>query len=801
MIKGGSLVVSQETACQVLHDLIRLAAVEKDANFIDLVIDDCFDVFLVTVSSQNCQKTFLKIISFLTVHSSFDLVSCYIYKCFEKIVVMLDDRSTSSDHHLKVEICKFLSVMGQKLIEHRKTFIGLNTEFVIKRIVKLTTDRIVKVQMSARETLRIWKQMEKQYEEIDKQKTRVKFDIKDPQRLLQMNLEDSLLNSQEGSLRQGLPEINSRLNRGGEEAPKAPEMTKSQPRIRPQPQVQPRRSMVQNKPHDDSLEMKTFSSNQNSIARGQEVFKSNNLVEKTYLKQRAHNFQRKRTGTGGGFISEYDKKSKSRNKTSFNEMRKEFKQQVLRDRMQFQRGDTRGKYDNQIYERGDSPSQQHGHNEMTFGQEGQEEQYENEGYQTNPEQNDYDNSSPQNRGDSPTVEQPAQEIAWKEAQLESGDQAQVPQFPSSQQGPINAIQQQKLPQPQGDKPEGDENNTQTGKTNLQDASSTSSIDSAADEAPPQPYVSNMPASTVRASTQGSEVFPSQRGPQTEQQASTVYGEGSLADTKYYDKGQLQSSWENKGTQFYDDRTILCESTDSRSQNRSCSPESSDSLQNSGCLDSLVLGWNEALLALSANKLEEAYSKVLALGDDLYLLRLMAKTGACYQSLRPQTALEVEKRAKAMQDNACVEEIVQGFIRGNPNIQERSMASPQELDPLEQTQQYGRNREFSREEVYRSPFMQIVHRSDRPNEDSIRNQSMKSSNLSNRPYSLAPTQSFPSPMPPQSGYYPQFPLEQENGTERRALTKELSAEESLKRAQMEKLQQEAAEVYEILKKQL
>lgn len=47
MIRGGSLVVVQETACQVLLDLLRIAGVERDSNFIDLVIDDCFDLFLV----------------------------------------------------------------------------------------------------------------------------------------------------------------------------------------------------------------------------------------------------------------------------------------------------------------------------------------------------------------------------------------------------------------------------------------------------------------------------------------------------------------------------------------------------------------------------------------------------------------------------------------------------------------------------------------------------------------------------------------------------------------------------------
>jgi hypothetical protein len=47
MIKGGAMVVIQETASQVLLDLIRFASTEKDTNFIELVVDDCFDLFLV----------------------------------------------------------------------------------------------------------------------------------------------------------------------------------------------------------------------------------------------------------------------------------------------------------------------------------------------------------------------------------------------------------------------------------------------------------------------------------------------------------------------------------------------------------------------------------------------------------------------------------------------------------------------------------------------------------------------------------------------------------------------------------
>jgi hypothetical protein len=42
--------------------------------------------------------------------------------------------------------------------------------------------------------------------------------------------------------------------------------------------------------------------NQNSIQRGINAYKKNNIVSKTYLKQKALNYQKKRSGTGGGFI-------------------------------------------------------------------------------------------------------------------------------------------------------------------------------------------------------------------------------------------------------------------------------------------------------------------------------------------------------------------------------------------------------------------------------------------------------------------------------------------------------------------
>lgn len=203
--------------------------------------------------------------------------------------------------------------MGQRLIQYKKSFIGLSTDFVIKRISALTADRIAKVQMSAREALRIWKKLQKQYDDVEKKKMRVKFQVHDKDKLVQMNMDDSL-----------------EENQGEQAEPPSKQLA------------------------DDSLEERTFSSKQNSIARGADVFKSNNLVEKTHLKQRAHNFVKKRTGTGGGFITEFDQKEKDRKKSSFNVMRENFKNQVYQDRMNYSRKRNRNKYESNEQQSEDS---------------------------------------------------------------------------------------------------------------------------------------------------------------------------------------------------------------------------------------------------------------------------------------------------------------------------------------------------------------------------------------------------------------------------------------------------------------
>lgn len=66
----------------------------------------------------------------------------------------------------------------------------------------------------------------------------------------------------------------------------------------------------------------------------------NEIKDKTYLKEQAHDFVKKRSGTGGGFIKEIDKKSKGKNpRVCYEKQRERFKEQVMNDRIMFQKNE------------------------------------------------------------------------------------------------------------------------------------------------------------------------------------------------------------------------------------------------------------------------------------------------------------------------------------------------------------------------------------------------------------------------------------------------------------------------------
>lgn len=274
------MVVIQETASQVLLDTIRVAKAEKDSELVHLALDDCIQLFLII---KSCNLTLFKLVTFLLVQVKFEKIASYLYKLTEKLFMVLDSdlsQGPKADYKLNVEICEFFRILGIKLIESKNRFIGIQIELIIKRIDLLCYNRITRVQLAARRAAKIWKRLRNVYQSEDLKKMEIKYDLKNEDELLALRLEQDSLES--------------RSERSEEE---------------------------------DSLE-KGYNK-QNSIARGLACYKKNNLVEKTYLKQRALNYVKKGSGTGGGFISGLHRGMKSKEKPAFNQIRDELRNQII----------------------------------------------------------------------------------------------------------------------------------------------------------------------------------------------------------------------------------------------------------------------------------------------------------------------------------------------------------------------------------------------------------------------------------------------------------------------------------------
>lgn len=73
-------------------------------------------------------------------------------------------------------------------------------------------------------------------------------------------------------------------------------------------------------------------------------------------------------------------------------------------------------------------------------------------------------------------------------------------------------------------------------------------------------------------------------------------------------------------------------------------------------------WLRALVALDACDYEEAYKVVLDSGDDLFLLRLMYKTGPdCYRLLKDNTSLRLFSRVVAIAKSQFLNDTILDFF--------------------------------------------------------------------------------------------------------------------------------------------
>ena len=102
-----------------------------------------------------------------------------------------------------------------------------------------------------------------------------------------------------------------------------------------------------------------------------------------------------------------------------------------------------------------------------------------------------------------------------------------------------------------------------------------------------------------------------------------------------------------------------------SQTNLNSPTSINSKRN---YDVLSQAWVEVLQWANEGKLEEAYKKVLGTGDDIYLLRLMHKTGVCFKQLSQETCKIVLQRLGMILNSNFLENLGMAWI--NQAIRER-----------------------------------------------------------------------------------------------------------------------------------
>lgn len=246
--------------------------------------------------------------TFLAANCPFNITANYIYTIFQKIIQFLESSESkkSGVYKIKRDICELMRILGKLLMKKANNFIGINVEFLLRKLEILTRDRVLKVQLKAKEALKVWRALEKKLENLDQRKMHLQTDND--------KIDEDLL-------------LQQKFNPNGDDG-----LDDSLEKL----SMKSRKSRS-NGSNMDGLPSISSNNNLNSIQRGIDVYKKNNIVEKTYLKQKALNYQKKRSGTGGGYIDKIDKFSKRKKKPTYNTMRERLRQQVLQDKIDFSR--------------------------------------------------------------------------------------------------------------------------------------------------------------------------------------------------------------------------------------------------------------------------------------------------------------------------------------------------------------------------------------------------------------------------------------------------------------------------------
>lgn len=91
------------------------------------------------------------------------------------------------------------------------------------------------------------------------------------------------------------------------------------------------------------------------------------------------------------------------------------------------------------------------------------------------------------------------------------------------------------------------------------------------------------------------------------------------------------------------------------------------------IDRLAFQWSHVLRFVEKGDLENAYANVLEMNDDLYLLRLMVKTGNCMEQLSSLMQRRISARVTALDDLEYLQKCVRDF--GEYRVRDQIKSKP------------------------------------------------------------------------------------------------------------------------------
>lgn len=120
------------------------------------------------------------------------------------------------------------------------------------------------------------------------------------------------------------------------------------------------------------------------------------------------------------------------------------------------------------------------------------------------------------------------------------------------------------------------------------------------------------------------------------------------------------------------------------------------------IDKLSYEWSKILMLLADDDIENAFWNVLRMNDDVYLLRLMIKTGNCMHNLSFELQNEISQRVLQFENLEFLKNCVKDFLETEHNIT-NGLYSSSETTILKQQNQYKSDHNSNQQIIYFQKF--------------------------------------------------------------------------------------------------